>query len=82
MPIQAAFSRFLERRADRYALELTRNGGAYAAAMERLAALSLADPDPPRPVVFMLFSHPPIAERIRSAREADLDFRQANANGR
>ena len=68
MPIQAAFSRAMERRADRYALELTRDGAAYARAMERLATLALADPDPPRPVVLLLHSHPPIAERIRTAR--------------
>lgn len=68
MPIQAAFSRAIERRADRFALEATRNGEAYARAMERLAVQSLADPEPPRPVVFMLGSHPPIAERIRAAR--------------
>lgn len=70
MPIQAAFSRALERRADRYALDLTRDGEAYARAMERLAALALADPDPPRPVVLLLYSHPPIGDRIRAAREA------------
>ena len=71
MPVQAAFSRAMERRADRYALDLTRNGAAYARAMEGLAARSLADPDPPRPVVVMLYSHPPIVERIRTARVAE-----------
>jgi len=71
MPVQAAFSRALERRADRFAVELTRDGGAYARAMEGLAAQSLADPDPPRPVVVMLYSHPPIVERIRAARVAE-----------
>jgi STE24 endopeptidase len=70
MPVQAAFSRAMERRADRFAVELTRNGAAYARAMEGLAAQSLADPDPPRPVVVMLYSHPPIVERIRAARVA------------
>jgi STE24 endopeptidase len=74
MPVQAAFSRAMERRADRFAVELTRNGEAYARAMERLAAQSLADPDPPRPVVVMLYSHPPIVERIRSARDAGRRF--------
>jgi STE24 endopeptidase len=68
MPVQAAFSRAMERRADRFAVELTRNGAAYARAMEGLAAQSLADPDPSRPVVVMLYSHPPIVERIRAAR--------------
>lgn len=67
-PAQAAFSRAIERRTDRYALELTGDGETYASAMSRLAAQALADPDPPAPVVFFLYSHPPIAERIRAAR--------------
>jgi STE24 endopeptidase len=74
MPVQAAFSRAMERRADQFAVDLTRNGGAYARAMEGLAALSLADPDPPRPVVVMLYSHPPIVERIRAAQDAGRRF--------
>jgi STE24 endopeptidase len=74
MPVQAAFSRAMERRADRFAIELTRNGAAYARAMERLATQSLADPDPPRPVVVMLYSHPPIVERIRAAQDAERKF--------
>jgi STE24 endopeptidase len=68
-PSQAAFSRWIERRTDSYALELTGNGPAYARAMARLASTSLADPDPPAPLVFMLYSHPPVAERIRTARK-------------
>lgn len=71
-PAQAAVSRWMERRADRYAIGLTRDPEAYAQAMERLAATALADPDPPRPVVIMLYSHPPIAERIRAARATKL----------
>src|SRR5215211_6167923 len=74
MPVQAAFSRAMERRADRFAVDLTGNGDAYARAMEGLAALSLADPDPPRPVVVMLYSHPPIVERIRAARYSGRQF--------
>ena len=38
MPVQAAFSRAMERRADRFAVDLTRNSDAYARAMEGLAA--------------------------------------------
>ena len=67
-PVQAAVSRAIERRTDRYALALTGDGEAYASAMVRLAAQSLADPNPPAPVVFFLYSHPPIAERIAAAR--------------
>lgn len=71
-PVSAAFSRWLERRADRFAISLTGDPDAYAGAMERLAAHALADPDPPRPVVLMLYSHPPIAERIRAARATGM----------
>jgi STE24 endopeptidase len=67
-PLMAAVSRAIERRTDRYALELTGNGDAYAATMARLATQSLADPDPAPAVVFFLYSHPPIAERIATAR--------------
>ncbi len=67
-PLQSAFSRAIERRTDRFALELTGDADAYAGAMARLAAASLADPDPSPPVVFFLYSHPPIAERVATAR--------------
>jgi STE24 endopeptidase len=76
MPLLAAFSRAIERRTDRYALELTRDGEAYARAMERLAAQHLDDPDPPALMAFMLHSHPPIIERIQTAREAERRFRE------
>lgn len=75
MPAQAAFSRAIERRTDRYAVELTGDGDAYARAMEKLGAQSLADPNPPRPVVFLLYSHPPIGERVRAARAAERQLR-------
>ena len=70
-PISAAFSRAVERRTDRFAMELTGRGRVYAAAMGRLAAQNLADPDPPRLVTFFLGSHPPIAERIAAAEAFD-----------
>lgn len=68
-PIQAAVMRSIERRTDRFALDLTGDGDTYAAAMARLAAASLSDPSPPRSVVFFLYSHPPIAERIAAAKQ-------------
>jgi Zn-dependent protease with chaperone function len=36
--------------------------------MVKLAAQSLADPDPPKAEVWLLHSHPPIADRIAAAR--------------
>jgi len=66
-PLQSAVMRAIERRTDRYALELTGDGETYASALGRLAGFSLSDPDPAPAVVFFLYSHPPIAERIVAA---------------
>jgi Zn-dependent protease with chaperone function len=72
-PLIAAYSRAIERRADRYAVDLTGDGAVYAGALGRLASESLADPKPPRAVVWMLYSHPPIAERIAAAHAAEAN---------
>jgi STE24 endopeptidase len=69
-PLQLAWSRGIERKADRYAIALTNNPAAYAAAMEKLAETNLADPNPPRPITLLLHSHPPLAERIAAAEDA------------
>jgi STE24 endopeptidase len=41
--------------------------------MERLAALNLADPNPPAVVKYLLLSHPPIIDRVDHAREFARD---------
>jgi STE24 endopeptidase len=67
MPLFNAFSRAHERRADRYALELTRNAAAFVSAMKRLAAQNLAE-DQPSPLVKILFhTHPSTTDRIAAA---------------
>lgn len=67
MPLANAFSRAHERRADRYALTMTRNVDAFIAAMRRLAAQNLAE-ERPSPVVEALFhSHPSTSARIAAA---------------
>lgn len=71
-PLQLAFSRWIERRTDAFALELTGNGAAYASALEKLATSNLADPDPPRWVTVLMHSHPPISVRIDKARSASV----------
>lgn len=73
MPIQNAYSRYIEREADTYALQLTDDPEAFASAMERLAALNLADPNPPTLVKYFLYSHPPIIDRVDHAREFARD---------
>ncbi len=66
-PLQLAYSRELERRADAFALALTRDPDAFSSAMLRLAETNLADPAPSRLRVWLLYSHPSIAERIARA---------------
>jgi STE24 endopeptidase len=68
-PVANALSRTHERRADRFALELTGNAGAFIAAMKRLSAQNLADERPSRLVEILFHSHPPIPQRIAAARE-------------
>jgi STE24 endopeptidase len=67
LPLNNAFSRWREVRADRYALEATRNPQAFANAMTRLANQNLAEADPEPWVVFLLYSHPPIRDRVAMA---------------
>lgn len=66
-PLQLAYSRELERRADAFALALTRDPDAFTSAMLKLASTNLADPAPSRLRVLLLYSHPSIAERIARA---------------
>ena len=67
-PIVNAFSRFNERRADRFALALTHRNEAFVSAMRRLGAQNLAEENPSRTSVWLFYSHPPIGERIAAAR--------------
>ena len=69
MPVANALSRAHERRADRYALDMTRNAPAFITAMRRLAAQNLAEDEPSRLVQVLFHTHPPIAARIQAARE-------------
>lgn len=66
LPLQNGISRLLEWQADRFAVRLT-TGRAFAAALRRLAALNLADPSPPRWMVWFFYDHPPITQRIAAA---------------
>ena len=57
-PIAAAWSRRLEREADRVALEVTRAPDAFVAAMERLGQLNLAERRPGRLRELLFATHP------------------------
>jgi STE24 endopeptidase len=71
LPLQNGLSRRLEWQADRFAVALS-GGRAFAAALQRLASLNLADPSPPRWIVWWFYDHPPITQRIRAAEAASV----------
>jgi STE24 endopeptidase len=65
MPLINGYSRWRETLADRFAVRTTRNPLAFARAMIRLANQNLSEADPPRWVVWLLYSHPPVKERVK-----------------
>jgi STE24 endopeptidase len=67
-PVVNAISRVNERRADRYALSMTRQPLAFVSAMRRLAAQNLAEERPSRSSIWLFHTHPPIGERIEAAK--------------
>jgi len=72
LPLVNAVSRIHERRADRYALDLTGNTAAFTSAMKRLSAQNLAEERPSRWVEMFFYRHPPIADRLDAAHAWDL----------
>ncbi len=72
MPLENAFSRWREQRADAYALQVTGKGRAYASALARLANQNLAEADPEPWVEFLLYSHPALSKRIAAANRVTL----------
>jgi STE24 endopeptidase len=70
MPLGNAFSRWIERQADDFALVTTADPDAFVGAMERLAGMNLAERRPHRLKELMLYSHPAIDRRIARARGA------------
>jgi Zn-dependent protease with chaperone function len=71
LPLANAWSRHVERRADDFALRVTRDPDAFIGAMERLAGLNLAERRPHPWKERLLYSHPAIDRRIARARAHD-----------
>ena len=69
VPIANALSRAHERRADRFALEMTGNAGAFVSAMRKLSAQNLAEERPSRMVEVLFHSHPTMRERVAAAEQ-------------
>jgi len=75
-PIGSSFSRAQEHAADVYGLEVTHgtvpNSQEVAAhAFQVMGELDLADPNPSPFITFWLYSHPPLAERLKFAHDYD-----------
>ena len=66
-PLESLVSRRHEAKADEIALELTEDPDTAIRTFRRLAFSNLADLRPPEVAVAVLFTHPPIPERIESA---------------
>ena len=64
LPLTAAFSRRLERQADRFALDITHDPDAFETAFRRMAKANLSDLDPPRLAYAFVFTHPTPVERL------------------
>jgi STE24 endopeptidase len=60
-------SRDVERRADAFSLELTRDPRTFIAFQERIAVKNVADPDPPGLARFLLGTHPSTIQRLGMA---------------
>lgn len=67
IPIANAFSRRLEKAADKFSLTTTGNSSAFISTMKKLGEQNLADVNPNRFYEIMLYDHPPISRRIAFA---------------
>ncbi len=68
-PMINAFTRTIEHEADVFALEVTHSNDAGARAFIQLGAANKSDPEPSAVMKSLLYSHPPLIERIRFALE-------------
>ncbi len=69
MPLQNGFSRWLERAADRFALQAGPDRSVFISCMEKLGQLNLANPHPHPAYEWFFYDHPAIHKRIQMARD-------------
>lgn len=70
MPLTNGFSRWRERMADSYAVQITGKPIAMASALTRLANQNLSDANPEAWEEFLLYSHPALSKRIAAAKQS------------
>ena len=73
LPFENALSRNNEVTADRIALRLTDDPDTAVRVFRRLAFSNLADLRPPPAVTLLLYTHPPVDERIRNVIDPPVD---------
>ncbi len=71
-PLSKAFSRHLERQADRFALGATENREAFIQAMASLASRNYDDAYPHPLIKLFYYGHPPIGERLKAAERSNF----------
>jgi Zn-dependent protease with chaperone function len=68
-PITNSSSRFMERQADKFGMDITGVSGETAAiAFDKLSVYNLSDPDPSELVEFWFYSHPSLKKRMAFVR--------------
>jgi STE24 endopeptidase len=78
-PASAFFGREMERDADRFAVQMTHDPGAFERMLVRAARINKSDPDPPEWIVWMGMGHPPVGERIAWAEQQREKLEHAGA---
>lgn len=68
-PVQNLISRNMERSADRNAIKITGNAGAFISMMEKLSEQNLSEKLPPLWAKILFYDHPPAGERIDLAKK-------------
>ncbi|MPZ24500.1 MAG: M48 family metalloprotease [Dehalococcoidia bacterium] len=71
-PIENAYSRLIESRADRYALESTKMASQFISMMTKLADQNLTEADPSYLAKIWFYTHPPHRDRVAMAERFQL----------
>ncbi|MBI3252113.1 MAG: thermonuclease family protein [Candidatus Omnitrophica bacterium] len=66
LPLQNAFSRFMENEADRYAVGVIPSRTVFISMIQKLGARNLADAQPSAWMEFLFYDHPSIGRRIKN----------------
>ncbi len=80
-PVMMAFTRRMEKEADRLSFELMHGAGDLMSALVKLSKDNLSNPYPHPLYVTFHYSHPPVLERIRALREAEKQGSRGKGQG-